>query len=203
MSRHDDVALCGFTLRVAPTVFHPKLFFTSRFLGEHVLSLDLRGKTVLDMGTGSGIIGLCAARAGAEVVSVDINPAAVECARVNAATNRLSERIRCIHSNLFSSLSAGERFDCIVWNPPFYRSAPRSDAEYAWNAGADCEALRSFAADSDKYLKEGGMVLLILSSDIAEDRVLDFFSSAGFRCAAVARRKVLFETLTIFQLTKR
>jgi ribosomal protein L11 methylase PrmA len=47
--------------------------------------LELKGKSVADVGTGSGILALAAARAGAEqVVAVDINPYAVTATRENA-----------------------------------------------------------------------------------------------------------------------
>jgi release factor glutamine methyltransferase len=201
MSRHDEVELLGFTLRVAPTVFHPKLFFTSQFLGEYVLSLNLRNKTVLDMGTGSGIIGLCSARAGADVLAVDINPTAAACAAANVARNGFAQRVRCMQSDLFSAIPAHERFDTIIWNPPFYRASPQNDAERAWNAGAEFEVLRAFAADAKLHLTTTGGILLVLSTDMNVERVLSFFSSEGFHHAAVSRRRILFETLTIFHLT--
>ncbi len=201
MSRHDEVDLLGFTLRVAPTVFHPKLFFTSQFLGEYVLSLNLRNKTVLDMGTGSGIIGLCSARAGADVLAVDVNPTAVACAAANVARNGFAQRVRCILSDLFSAIPTDTRFDTIIWNPPFYRASPQNDAERAWNAGAEFEVLRTFAADAKLHLTPTGSILLVLSSDMDIDRTMGFFSSGGFHAAAVSRRRMFFETLTIFHLT--
>src|SRR5467141_3667753 len=65
----------GFRLIVRPTVFHPRCFITSEFFASFISRQDLTGKRVADVGTGSGILGLAAARAGAaSVTAVDVNP---------------------------------------------------------------------------------------------------------------------------------
>ena len=74
--RRTTVArVAGFRLTVRPTVFHPRYFLTSEFFANFLSDIDLTGKRVADVGTGSGILALAAARAGAaSVVALDINP---------------------------------------------------------------------------------------------------------------------------------
>src|ERR1041385_9326745 len=128
-TRHTSAFRIGWTeLQIYPTVFHPKFFGSSLIFARFIESLDLPGRRFLDMGTGSGIIGLCAARRGAEVTSVDVNPEAVRCATDNAI--RADVKIRCRESDLFSDLSA-EQFDIIAWNPPFFPTPAANLAERA------------------------------------------------------------------------
>jgi methylase of polypeptide subunit release factors len=61
----DDRARRRVHLIVPPTVFHPRFFLTSEFFADFISRLDLLGKRVLDVGTGTGILALAAARAGA------------------------------------------------------------------------------------------------------------------------------------------
>src|SRR5271165_5702339 len=75
----------GFRLSIRPTVFHPRYFLSSEYFAEFIDGLHLSGKSIADVGTGSGVLALAAARAGAaSVLAVDINPNAVVCARENA-----------------------------------------------------------------------------------------------------------------------
>ena len=90
-----------------PTVFHPRFFLTSEYFAGFIDRLDLTGKTVAEVGTGSGILSLAAARAGAErVVAIDINPNAALSAADNAQLNGLGERVFPVCSNLFGGIAA-------------------------------------------------------------------------------------------------
>src|SRR5689334_1627609 len=115
--RTGEVRVDGLALMIQPHVFHPKYFGRSRIVAKYVKCLYHRGRKFLDMGTGSGFIVLQAARAGATVTAVDINPAAVDAARLNAARNNIS--ISAAYSDLFSALP-GCRYDVVAWNPPFF-----------------------------------------------------------------------------------
>jgi len=74
----------------------------------------LDGARVLDVGCGSGILSIAAARLGARHVSgLDIDPIAIEATRANARRNRLGRRIVA----RVGSLPSGEPpFDLVVAN---------------------------------------------------------------------------------------
>src|SRR5258708_9655431 len=109
------VRAAGFRLTVRPTVFHPRFFVSSERFAEFIDGLDLTGKHVIDVGTGTGILALAAARAGAEsVVAADINPNAARNAAENARANGLGERVAGVCSNLLAALAPRPLFDVIL-----------------------------------------------------------------------------------------
>lgn len=77
------------------------------------------GARVLDAGTGTGVLALLAARAGAELLAVDINQRAVLSARVNARLRRLPIRVQ--RGDLFE-LIRDQVFDVVVANLPYVSS---------------------------------------------------------------------------------
>src|SRR6202142_4345053 len=95
-----SVGAAGFRLAVYPTVFHPKRFLTSEFFARFLATINLAGKRVADVGTGSGILALAAARAGATVVALDINPQAVNAAIDNSRANGFGDRVTAMRSAL-------------------------------------------------------------------------------------------------------
>lgn len=72
------------------------------------------GETVIDIGTGSGVLGIFAARSGATVYATDTDPHAVELARRNAALNGVTMELR--QGSYFAGL--GQKFDVILGNLP-------------------------------------------------------------------------------------
>ena len=91
------------------------------------------GASVLDLGTGSGIGAIFAARWASRVVATDINPEAVRCAQINTLAHHLEHKIETRCGDLFEPVGT-ERFDVILFNPPFYRGRPRDLADHAWRS---------------------------------------------------------------------
>jgi release factor glutamine methyltransferase len=188
----------GFTLRILPTVFHPKYFGSSLILSRYVQSQNIRGKRFLDMGTGSGIVGIFAARSGAEVTAVDINPAAVRCATMNAAESGLT--MDCRQSDLFAALQ-NQRFDVIAWNPPFFPRPATNVADVAFYAGSDYASIRRFAREVRSYLAPEGRILLVLSTDVDVGSMESWFRSERFTVTrALSRWWGLGETMVVLDI---
>lgn len=75
------------------------------------------GLNVLDLGTGSGILAIAAAKLGAQhVVALDNDPVAVRVAQENAEVNNAAERLTIQHGSLETVLTSARRFDLIVVN---------------------------------------------------------------------------------------
>ena len=80
---------------------------------------------MLDLGTGSGVGAVFAAQWAGQVVAVDVNPAAVRCARINVLLHGVEDRVDVLQGDLFEPV-AGERFDVILFNPPYFPGQPRT-----------------------------------------------------------------------------
>lgn len=96
-----------------------KVYLPSHYAEIFVRCLSrqpLSGQRFLDMGCGTGVIGIAAAKMGAEVVCSDINPDAIETTLVNAEINRVS--LRAVKSEGFDSLRDQGSFDLIACNAP-------------------------------------------------------------------------------------
>lgn len=184
---------------VLPTVANPKVLRTGAFfasqLDGRVISADA---AVLDLGTGSGVCALFAARHARRVVAVDINPAAVRCAAVNALLNGLEQRIELRHGDLFAPV-AGERFDLVLFNPPFLLGVPKDARDAAWRSH---DGPARFAAGLADHLAPGGAALLLLSSFGDACALYEAeLRARAFALTVFARRKFVNETVTILRAT--
>lgn len=200
--RYDALCLeqvAGLALVILPGVFNPAIFETGPLLADALLQEpNIASRHVLDMGTGSGIVGLRAAQNGATVTAADINPQAVRCARINALLNQLETRITAVESDLFSALE-GKQFDIVAFNPPFYRGTPTSRLDHAWR-GVD--VAERFARSLPHHLTPDGCALVILASTGDEAGFVAAFRSAGLRVTPIRRYDRINEILTLYRLTR-
>jgi release factor glutamine methyltransferase len=172
----------GVPLVVLPEVFNPAVYRTGALLARAVASWTPTEPSrseeirVLDLGTGSGVGAVFAARRGFHVVAVDVNPEAVRCARINALLHHLEDRFDVRQGDLFAPV-AGNRFDLLLFNPPFFRGEPAGDLDRAWR-GTD--VLERFAFGLSGALTPGGTALLCLSTDGDGDALLVKLREGGF-----------------------
>jgi release factor glutamine methyltransferase len=194
----------GFHLIVRPTVFHPRYFITSEFFASFIGRLDLSGKRVADVGTGSGILALAAARAGAaQVTAVDLNPKAALTAAENARANGHGDRLMAVCSNLLSALAPCALFDVIISSPPSFPGEPRDLADRAWHAGPNYRDVAPLFDQARERLAPGGRVYLLLSSDSDLDLFSALIVRARFEARLVAERSIFIESLIIYELVAR
>jgi HemK-related putative methylase len=148
------------------------------------------------MGTGSGVCAVFAAKHARHVVAVDINAAAVRCAGINALLNHLEHRIDVRHGDLFAPVSE-ERFDLILFNPPFVQGAPQNDRDRAWRSN---DVAERFAAGLGAHLKPGGFALLLLSTFGDGSVFLEELHKQRLEISVLAERRFVNERLTIFRV---
>lgn len=129
----------------------------------------VKGKRVLEIGTGSGLLSLCALRAGAGyVVATDVNPNAVANARYNVkelgAEDRFEVRqVSQSERGAFAVIRGGETFDVIISNPPWVDRKPGRIEDYALYDEAFL-LMRTLFEGLPKHLNPGGKALLAYGS---------------------------------------
>ncbi len=190
-----------FALTVRPTVFHPKWFLSSEILATYLGRIDFSGKRVADVGTGSGILALAAARAGASfVAAIDVNVEAARSAAQNARANGLGDRVFALCGDLLSAVSPDARFDAIVSNPPFFPGEPRDTADRAWHAGPAYRDLAPLFGQIRERLAPGGRAYMVLSSDADLAALHALADAAGLARSVVVDRKLFFESMLVYEL---
>ncbi len=195
------VRAAGFSLIVPSTVFHPRFFISSERFAKFIGGLDLIGKCVADVGTGSGILALAAARAGAKIViATDINANAALAARENARANGFTGHVIGLCCDLLSAIAPQPLFDIILSSPPKHAGEPRDLADAGWHAGADYRHIALLFDLSRERLKHGGQMYVMLSSDSDLDLFGRLISRAGF-CAKLAHEySIVIESFIIYEL---
>lgn len=169
-----------------PSVYVPS--DDSLLMIDALTHLPLSGRSVLDIGTGSGILGLYCAMHGAKVTASDIDGAALN--QVERAAAALGVKIELRHSDVFSNIA--ERFDLILFNPPYLPSIGVKDRSVDGGRGGTMLADR-FLKELPTHLHRRGEALLLLSSLNDPAAVKLRYGKLVF--STVARKSLFFEEL--------
>ena len=166
-----EVEKLGIKISVFENVFSPKYFIDADYFVENLLNIDglnIKGSKFLEIGTGTGIIAIKMAQAGAKVTATDINPDAVKNAEFNVNKINMSQMVTIKYGDIFGAVP-GERFDIIFWNVPFgYWDESAKDnpdignmkdlAKAAFDPGY--EHLSRYLKQGFDYLNPGGRLLV-------------------------------------------
>lgn len=187
----------GLELIILQSVFHPAFFGSSKVFAGFIKQQQLAGKKLLEVGCGSGLLSLVAAKAGAGVTAVDINPTAIACSRANAQNNHL--RVEVVHSDIFQNL-AQENFDFIIVNPPFFEGQAKEDSSYAWYCGHDFYFFETFFSDLPNYTERHSKVWMILSEVCDLEPIQAIARKHNYQMPIIHRETRLFEEFLIFEI---
>lgn len=174
----------GLQFAVGPGVLVPRP--ETEMLVEKTLALlaDRPEAAVLDVGAGSGCIGITLARArpGWRVTAVDASEDAVRFARINAGLHTVDARYTVCRGSLFDPLPSlglsGPCFDAIVSNPPYVRSCELAGLQpevrdyepvEALDGGADgLSVYRRLIPESADWLRADGALILEIAPELRE-----------------------------------
>lgn len=125
---------------------------------------------ILDVGTGSGILAMMAAQRNpnAMITAIDIEPMAVEQARINAEASLWHNRIHVEQADI-RQWPSEETFDCILCNPPFYSNGMLSpQAQRNQARQTSCLSFEDLIASCAKRLSEEGSFHVIIPAESAD-----------------------------------
>jgi len=153
---------------------------------------------VLDIGTGTGIQAIAASKNAAKVIAVDLNPNALEYAKQQAEVMDVTN-IEFRQSDLFSAVKPSEKFDMIIFNPPYLPEHPY-DKEIDTTGGKNgYETIFRFLEQAKHHLKPHGKILIVFSSFSRPERIIEKSKELGYKHNLLQKKHVSFEDLFIYE----
>ena len=156
------------------------------------------GKSVLEIGTGSGIVAMYASKLTEKVTATDINFDAITLAESNFKANNI-ENIELLFGNLFEPVK-NRKFDVILFNtlPTEEGDVIDSNLNYAFDGGLNGrKVIDLFLNEVKNHLNEGGIVQLIQSSFSDNDETLNMLDELGFIAEIAKKEHYFFEDIVL------
>jgi release factor glutamine methyltransferase len=187
-------------------LIHPEVYDPAEdtFLLLEALTIT-PNETVLELGTGCGLIALACAYKGCRVVCTDINPFAVRLVHQNTQRNRdlLKGSIEVRQGDLFSALSKNEQFDLIVFNPPYLPTSKKDRGEHWFDVATDggrdgLRVTRRFIQGVKPHLLNTGKAYFIFSSLSPRLALEKALKNQGFAFKVSAHRRFEDEDLDVY-----
>ena len=193
--------MCEFIINTDDNVYVPAE--DSYLLAENLIIKE--NQSVLEIGTGSGIVAMYASKLTDDITVTDINFDACELARKNFEANGI-ENIEILFGNMFEPVK-NRKFDVILFNTPYL---PTEEGEviddtinYAFDGGLNGrKVIDLFLNEVKNHLNDGGIVQLIQSSLSGNEETLDKLDEAGFIAEIAASEHFFFEDITLINAYK-
>ncbi|PQD97963.1 methylase [Mycolicibacterium parafortuitum] len=184
----------------APAEVYPPQEDSSLLIDAMVTAGVVPGARVADLCTGSGVVAIAAATAGAaSVTAFDICPKAVSRTRQEALAAGVEIDV---HRGSWARAIEFGPFDVVLANPPYVPEAPVDDSglispaagpSRAWDAGPDGRmVLDPLCAAAPLLLEEGGTMLIVHSECSGVTRTLSALRAQGMRAEVVAQQLIPF-----------
>ncbi len=168
------------------------------YLLEKEIRKYSKGKSFLDIGSGSGILVESAKEAGASsILASDINPESIILLK--------EKGIPAVISDLFSNIQG--TFDIIAFNPPYLpedESGLEDDESETITTGGKKgdEIIIRFLKEARKHLSPGGIILTVLSSLTPKNRILSLLKSKKLSFQILSHQKLFMETIEVWKIQK-
>lgn len=194
----------NFKIEIHPEVYEPA---EDTFFLLEVIKID-NCKRVLDLGTGCGIIALDCTRKARRVVGTDINPHAINCANKNLELNRhyIDSIVDFRKGDLFSVINKGEKFDLIIFNPPYlptkYNEKIDGWLNFALDGGEDgLSTTKKFLENVGNFLFEKGKAYFIFNSLSNQEKLENILKIHRLKSEIVSKKWLDTERIDIYCIT--
>lgn len=185
----------GIPIIVFPGVFYPGSFFSTKMLLQYLDKNDFNKKYVLELGAGTGLISIFAARKGAYVTASDISLTAVY--NIEKNVKMTNANVEVVHSDLFDDIPQ-RRYDYIFIKPPYYQKTPSSETEFAWFGGDDFQYFRKLFSQLGNNYYENTKVVMVLSDEANLEMIKSVAKEFNFEMEVSFHKKTLGENHFIF-----
>jgi len=165
-----------------------------------------KNDTVLDIGTGCGVLAIFAAYSGVkQVIATDINQSAIKNAKINVKLHKFTKKVKVQYSDIFSNIDKNKKFDVIIANLPFRDKKAKDNIEASfWDT--DFKAHKKLFKQIKKHLNENGRLYTTQSNYGALSETKKLAREAGFKVKLIGKMVGSKKPLKIFyayELTKK
>lgn len=152
--------------------------------------------SILDMGSGKGIQAITCKNQGFDnILSIDINP--------DSERFLKKHKIKFILSDLFKNINKNEKFNLIIFNPPYLpddKKEPK-DSKTETTAGKNgYELIIKFLTQARSHLKKPGTILLLFSSLSRPEIILKKAKELSYEYRLINKKKIFFEELYVYEI---
>jgi release factor glutamine methyltransferase len=188
----------GISIKVKSGVFHPALFFSTKYLLSWLKKQQLENLSVVELGAGSGLLSIYAAKQNAIVTASDISENA--CSNVKENAKKDNVKMEIIQSDLFTDIP-WQQFDLILINPPYYPKNPVAENEYAWFCGEHFEYFEKLFFQIKRFMANESKAIMVLSEDCNIEVIESLAVKNNFKWQLIEQKKIWFEENYLFEIT--
>lgn len=152
-----------YIIEIDPLVANPRIMNSGLQMVQYLLERPhlVNGKTVIDMGTGCGILGVVAGLLGArKVFMMDISEEAVTNAKRNIQRLELDHYCEAFRSNLFSAYSNRAKADVIIFNHPFFAARPVKKKPWTRMMLGGTTLLATFLKQVPRFCRRDAVIIM-------------------------------------------
>jgi len=178
-------------------------------IDEKIIKTNKKYNKAIEIGSGNAFLSLAIYDNVNELYSTDINPIVIDYL-LNVKERYNLEKMKIIYSNLFESIDENEKFDLIVFNPPYVPTEELSEDgdldeingyDLAVNGGQDGrEIIDKFLDKLPLHLSEKGECYLLISSLNKPIEIIENLKQKNLNSEIIGTKKLFFEELFVLKI---